>query len=166
MGAWRARSGVRCARVGAANGAGWGTSRANAAVLHTGFDTVPGSLEGRLVSRGAALLREYADQAGIPIEQTGALLIAWNADQQAELPGIADKARGDGYRAVRPVTAAEVYGLEPHLGPGALGALEIPGESIICPWTTPLALATHAVCARVRPLLSTKLTRVRPYHPV
>jgi len=153
---------LRCVIVDASNDVGTGTSKANTAILHTGFDTVPGSLEGRLVSRGAALLREYADQAGIPVERTGALLIAWNADQQAELPAIADKARRNGYRAVRPVTAAEVYSLEPHLGPGALSALEIPGESIICPWTTPLAFATEAVGAGVRLLLTTKVTGVRP----
>lgn len=157
-----ARYELRCVIVDAGNDVGTGTSKANTAILHTGFDAVPGSLEGRLVSRGAALLREYADQAGIPVERTGALLIAWNAEQLAELPGIADKARRNGYQAVRPVTAAEVYRIEPHLGPGALGALEIPDESIICPWTTPLAFATEAVSAGVRLLLQTDLTSVRP----
>ena len=150
-----------CVITDAGNDVGTGTSKANTAVLHTGFDAVPGSLEGRLVSRGAALLREYAGQAGIPVERTGALLIAWNAEQLAELPGIADKARSNGYRAVRPVTAAELYNLEPHLGPGALGALEIPDESIVCPWTTPLAFATEAVRAGVRLLLTTRVTGVR-----
>ncbi|HEX9528531.1 MAG TPA: FAD-dependent oxidoreductase, partial [Streptosporangiaceae bacterium] len=71
---------LRCVIVDAGNDVGTGTSKANTAVLHTGFDAVPGSLEGRLVSRGAALLREYANQAGIPVERTGALLIAWNAE--------------------------------------------------------------------------------------
>jgi glycerol-3-phosphate dehydrogenase len=152
---------LRCVLVDAGNDVGTGTSKANTAVLHTGFDAVPGSLEGRLVSRGAALLREYADQAGIPVERTGALLIAWNAEQLAELPAIAGKARGNGYRAVRPLTAAEVYSMEPHLGPGAAGGLEIPDESIICPWTTPLAFATEAVRAGVRLLLTTRVTGVR-----
>jgi glycerol-3-phosphate dehydrogenase len=153
---------LRCVIVDAGNDVGTGTSKANTAILHTGFDAVPGSLEGRLVSRGAALLREYAEQANIPVERTGALLIAWNADQLAELPGIADKARRNGYRALRQVTTAEVYSLEPHLGPGVVGALEIPDESIICPWTTPLAFATEAVRAGIRLLLTTKVMRIRP----
>jgi glycerol-3-phosphate dehydrogenase len=152
---------LSCVITDAGNDVGTGTSKANTAILHTGFDAVPGSLEGRLVSRGAALLRAYAGQAGIPVERTGALLIAWNAEQLAELPGIADKARSNGYRAARPMTAAEVYSLEPHLGPGALGALEIPDESIVCPWTTPLAFATEAVRAGVRLLLRTRVTGVR-----
>ncbi|MBZ0298529.1 MAG: FAD-dependent oxidoreductase, partial [Anaerolineae bacterium] len=43
------------------------------------------------------------------------------------------------------ISRDELYRREPHLGPGALGALEVPGESIICPFTTPLAYATQAV---------------------
>ena len=152
---------LRCVLIEAGNDVGTGTSKANTAILHTGFDAVPGSLESRLVSRGAALLRSYAERAGIPVERTGALLIAWTAEQEAELPGISAKARLNGYTAIRPMTAAELYQREPHLGPGALAALEIPDESIVCPWTTPLAFATEAVRAGVRLLLRTRVTGVR-----
>jgi glycerol-3-phosphate dehydrogenase len=58
------------------------------------------------------------------------------------------------------VGPAELYRREPHLGPGATGALEIPDESIICPWTTPLAYATEAVRAGVRLLLGHRVTGV------
>ena len=151
---------LRCMIIDAGNDVGTGTSKANTAILHTGFDAVPGSLESRLVSRGSALLRDYATNARIPVERTGALLIAWTAGQLGELPAIADKARRNGYHAVRELASAEVYAREPHLGPGALGALEIPDESIVCPWTTPLAFATEAVRAGVRLLLTAKVTGV------
>ena len=39
----------------------------------------------------------------------------------------------------------ELYRHEPHLGPGALGALEVPGESVMDPWTPVLAFVTEAV---------------------
>jgi len=38
--------------VDAACDVGTGTSKANTAILHTGFDAKPGSLESRLLSRG------------------------------------------------------------------------------------------------------------------
>ncbi len=133
---------LSCLLVEAGNDVGTGTTKANTAILHTGFDAVPGTLESRLVRRGARLLADYAGQAGIPLERTGALLVAWTPEQLAALPGIEDKARRNGYTAIRPVPAAELRAREPHLGPGALGGLEIPDESIICPWTTPLAFAT------------------------
>jgi glycerol-3-phosphate dehydrogenase len=146
--------------VEAACDVGTGTSKANTAILHTGFDAKPGSLESRLLSRGSGLLRSYAAAAGIPVERTGALLVAWTPEQAAALPSIAENARRNGYLAVRPLSAGELYAREPRLGPGALGALEIPDESIICPWTTPLAFATEAVACGVRLLLSTQVTGV------
>ena len=146
--------------VDAACDVGTGTSKANTAILHTGFDAKPGSLESRLLSRGSGLLRSYASAARIPVERTGALLVAWTPDQVAALPGIEANARRNGYLAMQPLPAAELYAREPALGPGALGGLEIPDESIICPWTTPLAFATEAVAAGVRLVLSAQVTGV------
>jgi glycerol-3-phosphate dehydrogenase len=148
--------------VDEANDVGTGTTKANTAILHTGFDAVPGSLESRLLRRGAGLLRAYAAQAGIPVERTGALLVAWTPEQELALPKIEKTAILNGYDGVRPVSPATVYQREPHLGPGARAALEIPDESIVCPWTTPLAYATEAVRAGVRMLLGTRVTGVTP----
>jgi len=147
--------------VDAATDVGTGTTKANTAILHTGFDAAPGSLESRLLRRGSALLNDYAARAGIPVERTGALLVAWTEEQCQALPGIEDKARQNGYTAIRPLSAAGLYQREPHLGPGALAGLEIPDESVICPWTTPLAYATEAVHAGVRLQLGSPVTGVR-----
>jgi glycerol-3-phosphate dehydrogenase len=151
---------LSCVLAEAAADVGTGTSKANTAILHTGFDAEPGTLESRLVRRGAELLADYAAQAGIPVQRTGALLVAWTPEQQAALAGIAGKSRRNGYTAIRPVGAAELRRREPHLGPGALAALEIPDESIICPWTTPLAFATEAVRAGVWLALRTRVTGI------
>lgn len=144
---------LRVALVDAAGDVGEGTSKANTAILHTGFDATPGTLESRLVRRGYELLTAYAAATGIPVEPVGALLVAWDDEQLAALPYLAEKAVANGCLDTRLVSAAELYAHEPHLGPGARGALEVPGESIICPWTTPLALATEAVTAGVTLLL-------------
>jgi glycerol-3-phosphate dehydrogenase len=124
---------------------GDGTSKANTAILHTGFDATPGTVESRLVARGYRLLDDYAAATGIPVERTGALLVAWTPEQLAALPGLRAKATKNGCTACEPVDADEVYRRVPALGPGALGGLTVPGESITCTWTTNLALAVDAV---------------------
>jgi glycerol-3-phosphate dehydrogenase len=124
---------------------GDGTSKANTALLHTGFDATPGTLESRLVARGYRLLGEYADQVGIPVERTGALLVAWTDEERDALPTLKAKAERNGYHACDIVAAEDVYRRVPALGPGALAGLTVPGEAIICTWTTNLALATDAV---------------------
>ncbi|MFJ9810278.1 FAD-dependent oxidoreductase [Streptomyces sp. NPDC101158] len=140
-----ARHSLRVALVEARGDIGEGSSKANTAILHTGFDAVPGSLEARLVREGSRLLSAYAAETGIPVEPVGALLVAWDEEQLAALPRLAAKAARNGHHGTRPLSAAELYAREPHLGPGALGALDVPGESIVCPWSTPLAYATQAV---------------------
>ncbi|MFJ4780011.1 FAD-dependent oxidoreductase [Streptomyces sp. NPDC088762] len=160
-----ARLPLRIALLDASDDVGDGTSKANTAILHTGFDAVPGSLEARLVREGQRLLTAYAADTGIPVEPLGALLVAWDEEQRAALPGLADKAVRNGYRAARIVTAEEVRAREPELGPGVLGALDVPGESVICPWTTTLAYAVQAVRGGADLHLNCRVEHVTPGEP-
>ncbi|MFB7268251.1 FAD-dependent oxidoreductase, partial [Streptomyces nojiriensis] len=89
-----------------------------------------------------------------------ALLVAWDEEQLAVLPGLAEKAVRNGYRAARIIAAEEVRAREPELGPGVLGALDVPGESLVCPWTTTLAYATQAVRAGVDLHLNCRVRKV------
>ncbi|MUL65632.1 FAD/NAD(P)-binding oxidoreductase [Mycobacterium sp. CBMA 234] len=133
------------ALIEARDDVGDGTSKANTAILHTGFDAKPGTLESAMVSRGYHLLSEYATHTGIPIEHTGAILVAWDQEQLDTLPSLNEKAHANGYDRCEIIDAAAVYADLPHLGPGVLGGLTVPDESIICTWTVNLALATDAV---------------------
>ena len=124
---------------------GSGTSKANTAILHTGFDAKPHTIEADLVARGSELLRAYAIETGIAIETTGALLVAWTEEQWAKLPSLAERAAANGYERCRIVERAELATREPNLGPGALGALSVPDEAIIDPWSPVITFATEAV---------------------
>jgi glycerol-3-phosphate dehydrogenase len=139
---------------------GAGTSKANTALLHTGFDAKPGTLEARLVPRGCELLAAYAARTGIPVERTGALLVAWDDEQLGGFGAIVDRSRANGYDAIAEIDAAELYRREPQLGPGARGALEVPDEGLVCPFTTPLAFATEAVAAGCELRRSTPVTAI------
>jgi glycerol-3-phosphate dehydrogenase len=151
---------LRVTLIEAGPDVGAGTSKANTALLHTGFDAKPGTLEARLVARGYELLGEYAERVGIPVERTGALLVAWNEAQLAEFPTILEHARANGSSDLREIGVEELYRREPHLGPGAHGAIEVPREGLVCPFTTPLAFATEAVLAGCELRRSTPVTSV------
>jgi glycerol-3-phosphate dehydrogenase len=139
------RRGASCVLIEAGPDVGAGTSKANTAILHTGFDAKPGTIEAKLVARGHRLLSDYAERVGIPTAKVGALLVAWSSEQLGAFDRIVAAAIDNGYRALRRLGADELYRLEPALGRGARGALEIPDEGIVCPFTTALACATEAV---------------------
>jgi len=140
---------------------GEGTSKANTAILHTGFDAVPGSLESELVARGYALLSGYSAAVGIPVERTGAVLVAWTGADLDALPGLRERAARNGYDRCEIVGAGAVYAMVPSLAEGVLGGLTVPDESIICPWTTTLAFATEARQRGARLLFGHRVTGVR-----
>lgn len=158
------RFGVDVALVDAADDIGTGTSKANSAILHTGFDAPVGSLEASLVRRGHSLLSEYASENDIPIKHVGALVLAWSADDLEQLRAIEAKARDNSYLGARRRTAEEVYALEPGLAPGLEGALEIPDEAVVCPFTTPLAFATEAVLNGAELFLNSPVTSIDSSH--
>lgn len=139
---------------------GDGTSKANTALLHTGYDASPDTLESQLVARGYELLGDYAEQTGIPVERTGALLVAWTDEEIDALPALKDKAERNFYHRCEIISADEVYRRVPDLGPGVLGGLTVPGESIICTWTTNLALATDAVARGARLMRGARVSGV------
>jgi glycerol-3-phosphate dehydrogenase len=151
---------LNCTLLEAGPDVGAGTSKANTALLHTGFDAKPGTLEARLVRRGHELLAVYASRVGIPLARIGALLVAWNPEQRAAFPAIVERANANGYTAIREVDIDELYRREPHLGPGANGALDVPDEGIVCPFTTSLAFATEAVLAGCELLCNARVTGV------
>jgi glycerol-3-phosphate dehydrogenase len=155
-----ALAGASVAILDRASDVGDGTSKANTAVLHTGFDTEPGSLESKLVAEGHGLLSSYAAAAGIALEPTGGLLVAWDDDQEEALPALLAKAGANGYRDVEAVDADAVRDREPHLGPGARAGLWVPGEWIIDPWSVTLAFALEAVGAGAQLFLSTPVDAV------
>ena len=155
-----ARYRLRTVMLDRSTDVGSGTSKANTAILHTGFDTHPGSLESALVRRGHELLTAYAGRAGIALERTGAVLVAWNEEQAARLDDVLTKSRANGYQRAHGITLEELYRREPNLGGGATGAVVIPDESIICPWSPSIAYATEAVGAGVELRLGVEVTAV------
>jgi glycerol-3-phosphate dehydrogenase len=156
-----ARFDISCCLLEAAADVGSGTSKANTAIWHTGFDAKPGTLECRLLRRSYDLLGTYMPAAGVPAQRLGAVLIAWNDDQLKELPKIVERAHQNGVTDVRLLTVEEVYDLEPHVSANALGGLIVPGEGILCTYTLPLALASEAVANGVSLKLSSRVTAVR-----
>jgi glycerol-3-phosphate dehydrogenase len=143
--------------IDAAADVGEATSKSNTAILHTGFDMTPGSLEAKLVSQGYQLLKAYAGEVNIAVEKLGGLLVAWSDEEVANLPKLKEKAIANGYTECELITKEELYKLEPNLGDGALAALTVPGEWIIDPWSPIVAFATQAKLAGCEIRLNTKV---------
>jgi len=122
-----------------------GASKANSAILHTGFDAQSGSLELKLLQSGRAIYLAIREQLGLPLLTSDAVLVAWNTAQAEKLPDIVARAHANGVTGVRPLTQEQLRAKHPYLDDSAIAALFVPGEYIIDPWSAPLAYALQAI---------------------
>ena len=122
-----------------------GASKGNSAILHTGFDAPPGSLELACMQEGYAEYLAIRRPLGLPLLETAAVLVAWTPEEVAALPAIVAKAHRNGIAGVRPLEPDELRRREPSLADGALDAVLIPGEHVIDPWSAPLAYALQGI---------------------
>jgi glycerol-3-phosphate dehydrogenase len=122
-----------------------GASKGNSAILHTGFDATPGSLEVACMREGYRIYRDIRERMGLPLLETGALVVAWSEEELAKLPGIVAQAHENGVLDVVQISAADVLAREPGLAANVKGGVWVPGEALIDPWSAPLAYALQAL---------------------
>lgn len=122
-----------------------GASKGNSALLHTGFDAPTGSVELECMRAGYREYMEIRNRLNLPLVETGAIVVAWNDEELARMPGIITQAHNNGVDDVRAISANEIYAREPNLAPGALGGVLVPGEHVIDAWSAPLAYALQAL---------------------
>lgn len=126
-----------------------GASKGNSAILHTGFDAPPASLELATIKEGYREYLTIRERLNLPLLESGAYVVAWNGAELARLAPIVERAHANGV-AVAEIDAAQLYRREPNLAAGALGAVHVPGESVIDPWSAPLAYAHQALAHGAR----------------
>lgn len=139
-----------------------GASKANSAILHTGFDAPTGSLELKCMQDGYEEYMAIHDKMNLPLLKTTAIVVAWNQEQLDALPGIVKQAHDNGVTDVIQISEKEVYRREPNLAPGALGGVYVPGEYVIDPWSSPLAYITQAVMHGGRYEFNCQVLNVQP----
>lgn len=122
-----------------------GASKGNSAILHTGFDAPPGSLEHRCIQAGHEEYMAIHERLGLPVIRSGALVIAWSEEEEANLPPLMERARENGVDDIEYLDRAALHAAEPMLGSGARAAFRIPREYLIDPWSAPFAYLLQAL---------------------
>ena len=62
-----------------------GTSKANSAIVHAGYDAVPGSLKAKFNVRGAELIRELSKKLDFDYRENGSMVISLSPEGHAGL---------------------------------------------------------------------------------
>lgn len=138
-----------------------GTSKANSAICHAGFDAPVGSAKARFNVEGSRMMEALSRQLDFPYRRCGALVLCFN---ETDIPRLEElKARGEcnGVEGLTVLDRDALRRQEPRVAPEAVAALYAPTSAIICPFGMTIALAENAAANGCEFRFDTKVQRIR-----
>ena len=146
----------------AENDVSMGTTKANSAILHAGYDPEPGTSMARLNVRGSALAKEICAALDVPYKQTGSFVVAFGPEQEKTLRRLYENGAANGVPGLEILSGEKARALEPNLSPEITAALHAPSAAIVSPWEFALAMAENAVQNGADLQLETRVTGLTP----
>ncbi|MCI8599502.1 MAG: NAD(P)/FAD-dependent oxidoreductase, partial [Lachnospiraceae bacterium] len=138
-----------------------GTSKANSAIVHGGFDAATGSLKAKLNVRGNEKMGQLAEELDFPFRRTGSLVICLNQDELPKLQELYERGIDNGVRDLCILNREETLKMEPNLTDQVYAALYAPTAGIVCPFGLNIALAENAYTNGVEFKFDTEVKEVR-----
>lgn len=138
-----------------------GTSKANSAIVHAGFDAEPGSLKAVLNVQGNQMMEQLAKDLDFEFRRNGSLVVC---RAEADLPKIQelyDRGIENGVPELRILNREELREMEPNISEEAVAALYAPTGGIVCPFGLNIALAENAYANGVAFHFNTEVTDIR-----
>ena len=121
-----------------------GTSKANSAIIHAGYDAATGSLMAKLNVRGNQMMEELSEELDFPFQKNGSLVICLHEEDMPNLQDLYDRGVANGVKELRILKREEVLELEPNISENVYAALYAPTAGIVCPFNLNIALAENA----------------------
>lgn len=138
-----------------------GTSKANSAIVHAGFDAAEGSLMAKLNVQGNEMMQDLCEKLDVPFQRNGSLVVCSAEEDLPKLQELYDRGVANGVKELRILNREEVHAMEPHLADCVCGALYAPTGGIICPFQLTIAMAENACVNGVEFRLNTEVTAVK-----
>lgn len=121
-----------------------GTSKANSAIVHAGYDAIPGTIMALMNVRGNYLMEKLSKDLDFPFERNGALVLCLDKNDFPRLQILYDQGMKNGVRGLEILYKDEILKMEPNVSESVYAALYAPSAGIVCPFSLNIALAENA----------------------
>lgn len=134
-----------------------GTSKANSAIVHAGYDAAHGSLMAKLNVEGSRRMPALAKELDFAYDRCGSLVVCLSDEDRPALQKLYENGIANGVEGLRIIERDELVGMEPNISDAAVAALWAPTGGIVCPFGLTFALAENAAKNGVQFRFDTKL---------
>lgn len=138
-----------------------GTSKANSAIVHAGFDAEPGSLKAKLNVQGNLMMEQLAEDLDFEFRRNGSLVVCRTEEDLPKIQELYDRGIVNGVPGLRILNREELVEMEPNISDEAVAALYAPSGGIVCPFGLNIALAENAYANGAAFHFNTEVTNIR-----
>ncbi|SCJ93160.1 L-2-hydroxyglutarate oxidase LhgO [uncultured Clostridium sp.] len=121
-----------------------GTSKANSAIIHAGFDAKPGTLKGKLNAQANEMFDKLAEELEFSFKRNGSLVLCFDESDMDKLYDLKKRGEDNGVPNLKILSGDEVRKMEPYVTDDVVAALYAPTGGIVCPFNLTIALAENA----------------------
>lgn len=139
-----------------------GTSKANSAIVHAGYDAATGSLMAKLNVRGNQMMEQLSKDLDFPFKKNGSLVVCLTEEDMPKLQALYDRGVANGVQELRILNREELRAMEPNISDDAYAALYAPTAGIVCPFNLNIAMAENACVNGVEFKFDTEVTGLHP----
>ena len=136
-----------------------GTSKANSAIVHAGYDAKPGSLKAQLNVQGNAMMGDLSRDLEFEFKRNGSLVLCFADEDMPKLAELYQRGLKNGVD-VKLISGDEARKMEPNLTDEVVAALYAPTGGIVCPFGLTIALAENAADNGVEFAFNTAVTGI------
>ncbi|MFT8340987.1 MAG: NAD(P)/FAD-dependent oxidoreductase [Clostridium beijerinckii] len=122
-----------------------GTSKANSAIVHAGYDPKEGTLMAKYNVAGNEMFEDLCKELSVPFKRNGSLIIAFNDEDMKTVQALYENGTKIGVKDLQILSKEQVLEKEPNLNQEIFGALYAPTGGIVGPFEYTIALAENAV---------------------
>lgn len=137
-----------------------GTSCANSAIIHSGYDPEPGSLKAILNVKGNAMYDKIASDLDVPFKRNGSITLALDEEEVEILNGLYERGKQNGVE-VHIIEKEDLPKYDAQITKKALKGLLAPTAGIISPFELNVALMENAMDNGVELSLQNKVLDVK-----
>ena len=135
-----------------------GTSKANSAIIHAGYDAPSGSLKAKLNVEGSQMMEQLSKDLDFHYKQNGSFVVCVNEEERDNITVLYERGVKNGVKGLRIIDRQELLALEPNISDSAVAALYAPTGAIVCPFGMNYAFAENAAANGVEFFFDTKVT--------
>ncbi|WP_195988030.1 NAD(P)/FAD-dependent oxidoreductase [Clostridium sp. D53t1_180928_C8] len=131
---------LKVAVVEKENDVAMGTTKANSAIIHAGYDPKCGTLMAKYNVRGNDMFEKICNELSVPFKRIGSLVLAFNNEDLKVIKDLFINGNNNGVKGLEILNKEEVLSLEPNISKEVIGALYAPTAGIIGPFEYTIAL--------------------------